>query len=499
MQPHSQSMSYAQFQELASPGAVIPVFYRLNADFLTPVAAYLKLRDPGHNSFLLESAEHGEQVGRYSFIGSQPFRILSARNGKTTLAGAVRNRLISENFFQILRTQLGTYRGIHFEGFPSFTGGLVGFLGYEMVNFLEELPPPKTDPVGIEDAHLGFYHDLVVFDHLKNEVVLISNVFVERESDLRLLFEEAQHRLQALRHRLNRPLPKMSPFAADPSRLRSNFGKKEFMAAVRKAKELILQGEIFQVVLSQRFELEFTGDPFQVYRTLRVINPSPYMFYLDMSGYQLIGSSPESLVKVRKKHLEMVPIAGTRPRGKDPEEDRALERNLRTDPKELAEHVMLVDLARNDLGRVSRYGSVKVSDFKTVERYSHVMHLISRVHGRLRDHFTAVEALKATFPAGTVSGAPKVRAMEIIHQLEPEKRGVYAGAVGYFDFSGNMDFCIAIRMIVAKQGRLFLQAGAGIVADSDPEAEYLETINKSKALQSAIQQAAEGIHDFVYR
>ncbi|HDL18615.1 MAG TPA: anthranilate synthase component I [Bacteroidetes bacterium] len=492
-------MKFAEFKKLAQPGKIVPVFRKLNADFITPVSAYLKLREDGNYSFLLESVIKGEHLGRYSFIGFNPFRVISIRGQKTVIKEINSNRYSEENFFQLLRLQLYEYESAQIDGLPAFTCGMVGFLGYDMIHHIEILPNSNFDPVKTEDAKLAAYHNIVAFDHLKNEVILIANSFVHPESDVTRLYKDSEDRLNQILDRLNRRLSYNGQFKLDSAKSSSNFKQADFEQAVKKAKDYILSGDIFQVVLSQRFQMDFSGNPFQIYRTLRNINPSPYMFYLDMVDYQLIGSSPEPLIRSNAQELEIIPIAGTRPRGINDEEDKKLAENLLNDPKELAEHVMLVDLARNDLGRVSEFGSVKVHEFKTIERYSHVMHLISKVKSKLREGITSVEAFKAAFPAGTVSGAPKIRAMEIIDELEPDKRGVYAGAVGYFDFSGNMDLCIAIRMILAKGQKLFFQAGAGIVADSDPEKEYEETVYKAVALKKAIIQASEGIHDFIYR
>lgn len=492
-------MTFEEFNKHAKPGKIVPVFRKLNADFLTPVVAYLKMREDGISSFLLESVIRGEQLGRYSFIGFNPFRTISVNHNKTITQEINSNQTTEEDFFQVLRLQLGQYQSIQVEELPTFSCGFVGFLGYEMINVIEDLPEPKQDPIKTDDAKLAIYHNIIAFDHLKNEVILITNVFVEKGSDLSQLYKEAQNRLDQILDRLNRPLVLKPDFQVDPNRFKSNFSKKDYVSAVKKAKNHIMDGDIFQVVLSQRFQIDYEGNPFQVYRSLRNINPSPYMFYLDLVDYQLIGSSPEPLIRAGDHKLEMIPIAGTRPRGKNQQEDKLLAQNLLNDPKELAEHVMLVDLARNDLGRVSEFGTVKVYDFQTIERYSHVMHIISRVCSKLKADYTSVEALKAAFPAGTVSGAPKIRAMEIINDLEPEKRGIYAGAVGYFDYSGNMDLCLTIRTLLVKGQKIYFQAGAGIVADSIPEKEYEETLSKSAALKKAIIQAAEGINDFIYR
>ncbi len=493
----SYTMSFETFQKLTKPNSIIPVFRIINADFLTPVMTYLKIRQNNKFSFLLESVIKGEQLGRYSFIGCTPIDKLSSLP-YSTADRSNRKDIDSLNFFEKLKVNLKKYSPIIVEGLPRFTSGAVGYIGYDMVRHIEELPAPKPDPIGIPDAVLGFYHDLIAFDHLKNQVILIANVTVEDGSHPKLLYQSALDRLDKLFNRLNTPLEYNSSFYADIDKIQSNFTKEQFETAVLKCKEYIFAGDIFQVVLSQRSQLSYEGDTFQVYRALRNINPSPYLFYLDFVDFQLIGSSPEPLIRVENNNAEIIPIAGTRPRGQNHQEDEELARELLNDPKELAEHVMLVDLARNDMGRFAKYGSVHVKDFQTIERYSHVMHIISRVHGTLDHNNDAVEALKASFPAGTVSGAPKIRAMEIINELEPEKRGFYAGSIGYFDYSGNMDMCIAIRTMLAKDGKIYFQAGAGIVADSIPEKEYYETINKGNALKSAIQQASGGLHDFVH-
>lgn len=491
-------MNYAEFLNYCKPGVIVPVYRKFNADFITPVIAYLKLREAGKHSFLLESVSRGEQVGRYSFISREPYLVQKFHNGKTISISNHTTKIHREDFFQLLQHRLANYELAQTDGLPRFTCGAVGFIGYEMVGQLETLPPPKTDVTNTADALLGFYNQLVAFDHLKNEVILIANVFVDEDSDYYQLFQEAQNRLDHLQEKLHRPLAKPPEFRADWSTEEAHFAKPDFLNAVTKTREYIYAGDIFQAVISQRFSVACSGDPFQVYRALRNINPSPYMFYLDFLDYQVIGSSPEPLIRAQDRVLEIVPIAGTRKRGKNESEDHRLAEDLLNDPKELAEHLMLVDLGRNDLGRVSEYGSVAVYDFQTIQKYSHVMHIISRVKSRLRQGLTIIDAFKAVFPAGTVSGAPKIRAMEIINELEPEKRGIYSGAIGYFNYGGNMDLCIGIRTLVASHNRLFYQAGAGIVADSIPENEYQETLSKCMALRHAIEQADGGINDFVY-
>ncbi len=492
-------MNYEEFKNLSRPGVIIPVYRKYNADFITPVMAYLKLRESGKYSFLLESVVRGEQLGRYSFLSQDPFLILKSGNNQTILIHDHSNKVHREDFFTVLQNQLNRYELLQPENLPRFTSGAVGYCGYDMIGQIEKLPVSKKDVIGAADAIFGFYNHLVAFDHLKNEVILIVSVFIDSDTDTAKSFQVAQNRLDQLQSKLNRLVDFNPQFDTDLNSEKSNFTKRDFMKVIADAKRYIFSGDIFQTVLSQRFSVTYSGDPFQVYRALRNINPSPYMFYLDFRDYQIIGSSPEPLIRAEEGELEIIPIAGTRQRGASAVEDKKLALELLNDPKELAEHVMLVDLARNDLGRIAEYGSVKVHDFQTIQKYSHVMHIISRVRARLRAGLSVVDAFKSAFPAGTVSGAPKIRAMEIIHELEPEKRGIYSGAIGYFDYGGNMDLCIAIRTIVAGEGKLYYQAGAGIVADSIPENEYQETINKCKALRCAIEQAAGGINDFIYR
>ncbi|MEJ2543752.1 MAG: anthranilate synthase component I [Calditrichaceae bacterium] len=492
-------MDLERFKSLAKPKHIIPVYRKYNADFITPVMAYLKMREKGKYSFLLESVVRGEELGRYSFLGQAPYLIQKYKDGKTLTIAGSKNQKHDQNYFSVLGKQLKEYQMITIPELPDFTCGAVGFIGYEMIGLIEKMPENKTDVIHNDDALMAFYDRLIAFDHLKNEVIVIANVFIDGDSDLEQLYDEALHRLDTLREKLNRPLQVEHDFKVDWEREQSNFKKEDFKLAVEKIKEYIFAGDIFQGVISQRFSVSYQGDPFQVYRALRNINPSPYMFYLDFRDYQAIGSSPEPLIRAHDRNLEVIPIAGTRHRHENPEKDKALAEDLLNDPKELAEHVMLVDLARNDIGRIAEYGTVKVHDFKTIQRYSHVMHIISRVVGKLKAGYSVIDAFKSAFPAGTVSGAPKIRAMEILNELEPEKRGIYSGAVGYFDFRGNMDMCIAIRTLVANKERLFYQAGAGIVADSNPENEYQETVNKTGALRRAIQEADGGINDLIYR
>jgi anthranilate synthase component 1 len=483
---------------------MLPVTRELLADTLTPVTAFVRLRAGGGPAFLLESVEGGERIGRYSFLGARPFRRVSARGLETEIAdGAGRTlRVEKRSFFEVLDEEMRPFLAAPAPGLPPFTGGAVGAIGYDAVRLIERIPDRHPREDGLPDALFHFHDTVAAFDHARHRILLIANVLLdgrwnrspagaEREFDL------AQERLDALEAALLRPVdgevlparvPELAPAAIDEG-MRSNFTRAGFEAAVRRAKEHIAAGDAFQIVLSQRFEKDVSVDPFSVYRLLRALNPSPYLFFLQLDGAAVFGSSPEILVKVQGRTVSVRPIAGTRRRGATEEEDRALEAELLADEKELAEHRMLVDLGRNDVGRVARFGTVRVSSYLAIERYSHVMHIVSQVDGELRDGLGALDAFQAGFPAGTVSGAPKIRAMEIIDDLEPSRRGIYAGAAGYLDFAGNLDTCIAIRTLVFEGGKARVQAGAGIVADSVPEREYFETIHKSSALFEAIRLA----------
>lgn len=466
----------------------------LSADLLTPVAAFLALRDNGSHCFLYESVEGGEKLARYSFIGRNPYLIVR---------GAGRSVVVEENgrqshfrdgdIFDALKYYCSRYDEIRFPGLPRLTGGAVGFFSYDTVRLIENIPDSNPDVLGLPDALWCFYDTVIAFDHVKHQIIIMSNLFIDDDSDFDAEYDRAATRIDDVVRDLARHPNLPEPVRMSDAPMESNFEKREFCDAVTRAKELIREGDIFQVVLSQRFSKPYEGDDFNLYRALRQVNPSPYLFYLDQPGFSIIGSSPELLVRVENGRAETLPIAGTRPRGATAEEDVRLADELLSDPKELAEHVMLVDLGRNDLSRVCNDSSVTVDDFAYVERFSHVMHIVSSVSGTLRPDQDSMDALKACFPAGTVSGAPKVRAMEIIDSMEPTRRGVYAGAVGYLDYSGNLDTCIAIRTMVAKDGVVYVQAGAGIVADSNPEAEFEETRNKARALDHAMQIAARNL------
>ncbi|PQJ34181.1 anthranilate synthase component I [Salinibacter sp. 10B] len=480
---------------------VVPVSLRRSADLLTPVSAFLSLREESDYSFLFESVEGGEKLARYSFLARNPYRIVKGTDFGATVNVDERRTPDAEaglaqpdgNIFEVLDAYMDRYTEVDLPDLPRLRGGAVGYLGYDGVRLVEDLPDAPPDDLGLPDAIWCFYDTVAAFDHVKHQIVLMANVFVDEDTNLRAAYEDAQARLSDLETDLKRPPSAPDPVEWTDEELTSNMERPVFEDAVRTAKEHIHRGDIFQVVLSQRFSTSFEGDRFNLYRALRQVNPSPYLFYLDFDDMALVGSSPEVLVRAEDGTAEVLPIAGTRPRGEDEEEDAKLAEELLEDPKERAEHLMLVDLGRNDLGRVCQYDSVTVDRYAYVERYSHVMHIVSSVKGKLDASRGPMDVLAACFPAGTVSGAPKVRAMEIIDNLEPTRRGTYAGAVGYVDFSGTLDTCIAIRTMVVTDNTAHVQAGAGIVADSDPTREYDETWNKAAALRQAMHVAADGL------
>ncbi len=454
------------------------IYREIVADLETPVSAYLKIRRGGYG-FLLESVEGGERLARYSFIGAEPYRLLCTRGED----GVDPLKLIAE--------EMNRHEVLPAPGLPRFSGGAVGYLAYEAAGRFEDLPRPPADPLDLPEACFMFCDTLLVYDHVSHTIKVVSHVRLD--GDIDAAYARAAARIDELADRLRRPLPveAMGARRAAPAEPVSNLSRAEFEKCVLKIKEYIAAGEAIQVVPSQRLSQPTQADPFKVYRALRSINPSPYMFFLDFKDFQIIGASPEILVRVEDGRVMTRPLAGTRRRGATPEEDAALEAELRADEKERAEHIMLVDLGRNDIGRVSAPGTVKVSELMQVERYSHVMHLVTHVQGELRPELDCFDALRACFPAGTVSGAPKIRAMQIIAELEPHQRGPYAGAAGYFSFSGNMDMAIAIRTMVMAGGRAHTQAGCGVVYDSVPEREYEETLHKARALLMAVKQAEE--------
>jgi anthranilate synthase component 1 len=488
--------SFAEFTELARQGTFVPVCKEIMADLLTPVSAFLKIAGHSDYAFLLESVEGGEQVGRYSFLGKDPFLILRAdAGGRATIERAGVTTGSDEPFIGTLRRLMADFRSPAVPGLPRFTGGAVGFLGYDAIPWFEPVTLQAERPEEGKEPTAGFmlFDTVLAFDHVRHRILVISNARVTPDADLEALYQFACAKIGFLERELQATLSEPRHGAQEPLDVRSNVTREQFEASVRQAREHIAAGDIYQVVLSQRFDAELEVEPFTVYRALRHVNPSPYMFYIRVGGRSMIGSSPEMLVRVEGDRVETHPIAGTRPRGASEAEDARLAEELKANEKERAEHVMLVDLGRNDVGRVCEYGSVRVPQFMGLERYSHVMHLVSVVEGRLAADCDRLDALVACFPAGTVSGAPKIRAMEIIADLEPDRRGTYAGAVGYVDFAGNLDFCIAIRTIVMSGRRARVQAGAGIVIDSDPSAEFQETCDKAQALMRALQLASEGL------
>ena len=481
---------FKTFCQLARQGNLVPVYDTYTADLLTPVGAHLRIAHNAKYSFLLESVEGGETIGRHTFTGVNPEEVFRARGHSCTLEARGKKTRFDENPVEQLRRLTARYKPVRVPGLPPLTAGAIGYFAYDMVRLIERIPDSGRDDIGADDCVMMFYLGLVAFDHVQHRVSVIRNVFTEGAGSLRGKYDAAVREIQRTRRLLEGPLPRQRRAPrAKPVRVESNMTKRQFVSAVNKAKEYILAGDAFQVVVSQRFSAKVSADPFEIYRALRVVNPSPYLYFLKLDDVSVVGSSPEMLVKVQGRDAYYKPLAGTRPRGRNDEEDRNLEAELLADPKERAEHIMLVDLGRNDLGRVCEYGSVKPDRLMFVERFSHVMHLVSSLHGRLRPEVDCFDALMACFPAGTLSGAPKVRAMQIIDELEPTRRGIYAGAILYLDFSGNVDSCIALRTLVAKGGRVYIQAGAGIVADSVPEREHDETLNKARALVKALEIA----------
>ena len=485
---------YASFLTLSAKGNLIPVYREILADLDTPVGAFKKI-DDGRYGFLLESIEGGEKWGRFTFLGSSPAVVIRGRdNWVEIVEGGEVQRFEVSDPLNYIRDYMARYRPVEVPGIPRFFGGAVGYLGYDAVRHFETLPDKNPCDIDTYDAYFIITDTILIFDSLSQKIKVVSNAHLDGNTTPEAAYAEAIGKIEGMIERLKKPLaatPK-TPATAKVA-LASNVKREEFESWVTRAKEYVRSGDIIQVVLSQRFSGELTVDPFDIYRALRTLNPSPYMFFLRLDETLVVGASPEVMVRKEGELVELRPIAGTRPRGANPAADEELATDLLADPKERAEHVMLVDLGRNDLGRVCKTGSVKVSELMVVERYSHVMHIVSNVQGELSPEHDAFDVVRATFPAGTLSGAPKVRAMEIIDELEGVRREVYGGAVGYFSYSGNMDMAIAIRTLVVKDGRVHLQAGAGIVADSDPAAEYVETVNKAKAVVRAIEMAEQGL------
>ena len=492
-----------EFLRLAKRGNVIPVYREILADFETPLSAYLKLEGRGP-AYLLESVERGERLGRYSFLGSSPGMVLESRGREMWLKGERESRQWTTMTDPLteLKQIMEKYRGVPVPGLPRFSGGFVGYSGYDTVRFFEPVGKEKPDSLNVPDSVWMLADSLVIFDHLEHVMKVVSNAMIPPgpastlKARASAAYQKAVRRIEEMTRKLRQPLwysPPGGKRELDNLPVRSNVARERFLSNVRKAKQAIGRGEAIQIVLSQRFGLPITCAPFEIYRALRSLNPSPYMFYLNLGAFSLVGSSPEILVRCEDGVVEVRPIAGTRRRGKTPAADQQIEEGLKRDPKERAEHLMLADLGRNDVGRVAEYGSVRVENLMTVERYSHVMHLVSDVIGKLRKGLTVFDVFRAAFPAGTVTGAPKVRAMQIINELEPDSRGPYAGAVGYFGFTGNLDTCITIRTVLVKGSQAYVQAGAGIVADSKPEREYKETQNKAAGMIEAIRLAERGL------
>ena len=484
---------YKEFSALARQATLVPVVKSVMADLLTPVSAFLAISRGEKDAFFLESIERGEQIGRYSFLGAHPYMRLHARGDEVAIERGKKREVRQGNVMQVAKILLQQHRPAAVPGLPPFTAGAVGFCSYDTVRQLEKIGDCAKDDLHLPDCVLMFYDRLLAFDHLRHQIHIIAAADVSNESPRRA-YDRALRDIAALEKKLasglsarNLRTQRVKP--RGKLHVRARTARKDFENAVRKSKEYIAAGDVFQVVISQRLDFTPGVAPFDVYRALRTVNPSPYMYFLKMGDTHVLGSSPEMLVRVTGRKLEYRPIAGTHPRGRDEAEDEKLEKKMLSDEKERAEHVMLVDLGRNDLGRVSEYGSVKVKDLMYVERYSHVMHIVSALEGRLRPELHALDAFAACFPAGTLSGAPKVRAMQIIEELEPTRRGVYGGSVLYADFAGNLDSCIAIRTMLMQGKKAYLQAGAGIVADSDPATEYEESMNKAQAVLKAVAAA----------
>ena len=482
----------AEFEKLARTHTLVPVVRTVTADLETPVSAFLRMADDAPEAFLLESVEGGEHVGRYTFIGIAPYKKMVARGRAIAVVEGKRRKKLEGDIFEELKLALSGHTTARLPGLPPFTAGAVGFFSYDVVRLIERLPELAKDELGVPDACLMFFDQVLAFDHVKKEIQLIATADLTRGGT----YDQCERRLDKMEKRLAAALPKSAVPRKLPKakmKIKPRTSRPSFLKSVAKAKEYIASGDVFQCVLSQRFDCEPGVPAFDVYRSLRIVNPSPYMFFLRFGEadepQHIVGSSPELLVRVHGRHVEYRPIAGTRKRSADEVEDRALEADLRADEKEVAEHIMLVDLGRNDVGRVSEFGSVRVKDLMFVERYSHVMHLVSAIEGKLKPELAPIDAFKACFPAGTLSGAPKIRAMEIIEELEPARRGVYGGSIFYADFSGNLDSCIAIRSLYMNGGKGHVQAGAGIVADSVPEMEFEECGNKARAVFRAIERA----------
>lgn len=479
--------TYNEVRKLNKKGNVIPLFERIPADLDTPVGAYIKLKSRHKNSFLLESIEGGEKLGRYSFLGFDPFLNIQGENDQVTLSKGNVKKVIDSNPVDFIQQLFDFYKPVKIESLPRFTGGGVGYFSYDTIRWIEDIPDNNPDDLNIPSMYISMYRNIIVFDHLKQEILVISNILHESgEKGLKKKYDKAAKSVNTTVNLLKTKSIKDKPEKISKTKIKADYSQKEFGSMVCKAKRYIKEGDIFQVVLSQRWQAKSKLRPLTCYRRLRRLNPSPYMFLLNFDNISIIGSSPEMLVRVEGKSIETRPIAGTRPRGKNEKDDIRLIEDLKKDKKELAEHTMLLDLGRNDLGRVCKPGTVEVADKMIIEKYSHVIHLVSSVKGVIEHNVSPIDGFFSCFPAGTVSGAPKIRAMEIIDELEKLKRGVYAGAVAYLDFWGNLDSCIAIRTLIKKDDTIYIQAGAGIVTDSKPIKEFKETEAKAKVLMKAV-------------
>ncbi|MCK5455553.1 MAG: anthranilate synthase component I [Melioribacteraceae bacterium] len=483
-------MNKNEFLELAKSYNVIPVYERITGDMLTPVLAYLKLREKDKFCFLLESIEGIGRLARYSFIAKDPVKIISNRGMELTVTTKEHKEELTENIFHYLKNEIASYKFPTIDDIPDFTGGIVGYIGYENISLIEDkLKFENHENSDTPDSILGVFNTIIAFDHYKHQLLLISNVHLNENSNLDEEYSKAKENLQKVKMELTKPISHKSDFNFKIDE-NDEFNSSSFADVIEKVKKNVYDGDIFQLVLSKRFSAEYKGDLLNLYRALRIINPSPYMYFMELpENLTIIGTSPEDLIKVQNRKASILPIAGTRKRGATNERDLELEKELLADPKEKAEHIMLVDLARNDLGRVCQYNSIKIKDYMKVHRFSHVMHIVSRVEGELSKEQNCIDALKASFPAGTVSGAPKIRAIQLINEYEELSRGPYAGSVGYIDFNGNLDMCIAIRTLFASNKKIYWQAGAGIVADSKANLELKEIKNKSAVLESALKFA----------
>lgn len=489
-------ISFSEFKKLSSQGNVIPLFDEILADTETPVSVYLKVRDESPYSFLLESIEGGEKISRYSFIGFNPFCNFIIRGTQYEIQPrhsdvTVMPKLVAgiSHPLDALKKIFSHYKTVPVEGIPRLVSGAIGYFGYETIQLVENIPSAKIDELQLDDALLMFLDTLFVFDNVKRKLLLVSNAYIPEnstEAELQSEYKKAEAEIDRMKRLLSKSIPTETKHPIIGT-VEQSISKADYEKMVEKSIEYIVAGDVFQVLPSHRMKQKYDGDPFAIYRMLRVINPSPYMYYFSLNGLHIAGSSPELLVRVENGIVETRPIAGTRKRGRTAEEDIALEKELLSDSKELAEHLMLIDLGRNDIGRISEFAKVEVTEYMVIEKYSHVMHIVSNVRGKLRKELTAIDAFFSCFPAGTLSGAPKIRAMEIIAELELVKRGIYGGAIGYIDFSGNLDTCIAIRTTVIKDGYAYFQAGAGIVYDSIPSREYQETLIKMDAVMRAVE------------